>query len=295
MQSGNGDKLAVTNLQGEAHLSLFMTFYLVLLFQLPVKSRRHHIRFLIFHPFWHQGQSLPALSSVKSVQYTSAGPTGGRHFTNRNSSSALASNAPAEAASFDPLIGKKVWTRWPEDNHFYEAVITDYNAAEGRHALVYDINKANETWEWVDLKEISPEDIRWEGEDLGMLHKGGHSGQGRGVKKFFSRGVDTLGTGRGRGHPKFHARQEYPPPQNGIGKRVLEDIELLNTDLLVKEVERIFATYPPESMELEKAKQMLKEREQALVDAIARIADASDGESDEEQPFLQHGQLMNRR
>ncbi|MCI03642.1 emsy amine-terminus (ENT)/plant tudor-like domain protein, partial [Trifolium medium] len=42
-----------------------------------------------------------------------------------------------------------------EDNHFYEAVITDYNPAEGRHALVYDINKANETWEWVNLKEFT--------------------------------------------------------------------------------------------------------------------------------------------
>ncbi|KAH1261884.1 Protein EMSY-LIKE 3 [Glycine max] len=236
----------------------------------------------------HSGQSLPALSSVKSVQYTSAGPTGGRHFANHNSS-ALASNASAtEAAAFDPLIGKKVWTRWPEDNHFYEAVVTDYNPADGRHALVYDINKVNETWEWVDLKEISPEDIKWEGEDPGILHRGGHGGQGGGGRKFFGHGGDSLGAGRGRGHPRFQARQEFLPPQNGIGRRVLDDIELLNTDSLVKEVERIFATSPQDSMELEKAKQMLKEHEQALVDAIARIADASDGESDGEQPFLQH-------
>ena len=25
---------------------------------------------------------------------------------------------------------------------------------QGRHALVYDINTANETWEWVNLKEV---------------------------------------------------------------------------------------------------------------------------------------------
>ena len=36
----------------------------------------------------------------------------------------------AEATPYDPLIGRKVWTRWPEDNHFYEAVITDYNQIE---------------------------------------------------------------------------------------------------------------------------------------------------------------------
>ncbi|KAG9131161.1 hypothetical protein Leryth_020154, partial [Lithospermum erythrorhizon] len=30
----------------------------------------------------------------------------------------------------NPLIGRKVRTRWPDDNNFYEAVITDYKAAE---------------------------------------------------------------------------------------------------------------------------------------------------------------------
>ncbi|CAJ2673078.1 unnamed protein product [Trifolium pratense] len=241
----------------------------------------------------HSGQSLPGLSSAKSVPYGSSGPAGARHFANRNSSSNLLSNAPAEGSTFHPLVGKKVWTRWPEDNHFYEAVITDYNSADGRHALVYDINKANETWEWVDLKEISPEDIRWEGEDPGILYRGGHSGQGRGANKLFGHGGDTLGAGRGRGHPRFHSRKELVLPQNGIGNRVPDEIELLNTDSLVKEVERVFATSLPDSVELEKAKQMLKEHEQALVDAISRIADASDGESDGEHPYLQ-GQIMDR-
>lgn len=32
--------------------------------------------------------------------------------------------------SSDPLIGRKVWTRWPEDNSFYEAVISDFNPIE---------------------------------------------------------------------------------------------------------------------------------------------------------------------
>ncbi|KAI7985670.1 Protein EMSY-LIKE 3 [Camellia lanceoleosa] len=40
------------------------------------------------------------------------------------------------------------------NNNFYEAVITDYNPVEGRHALVYDISTADETWEWVNLKEM---------------------------------------------------------------------------------------------------------------------------------------------
>ncbi|GMP61364.1 hypothetical protein CsSME_00023859 [Camellia sinensis var. sinensis] len=44
-------------------------------------------------------------------------------------------------------VGRKVWTRWPEDNNFYEAVITDYNPVEGRHALVYDSSTTDKTWE----------------------------------------------------------------------------------------------------------------------------------------------------
>ncbi|XP_028777616.1 protein EMSY-LIKE 1 isoform X2 [Neltuma alba] len=234
-------------------------------------------------------QSLPGLSSVKSAQYP-AGAAGGRHLTSRSSFNARPSNASAEAATSDPLIGKKVWTRWPEDNHFYEAVITDYNPAEGRHALVYDISTPSETWEWVNLKEISPEDIRWD-EDPGIPHRGGPGGQGHGVKKSFSRTVDTMVTGRGRGHPKAQPRKEYHLPQNGIVKRVLDDFELLNTELLVKEVERVFAVNHPDPTELEKAKNMLKEHEQALIDAIARLADTSDGESDGEHPLLD-GQLM---
>lgn len=71
---------------------------------------------------------MPGLSSVKSVPYH-AGVAGGRPLTSR-SFTARSSNPPAEAQVSDPLIGRKVWTRWPEDNHFYEAVITDYNPAE---------------------------------------------------------------------------------------------------------------------------------------------------------------------
>lgn len=117
------------------------------------------------------------------MQYPPTGLNGRAPVANRGPSGAFATNGTAEATSYDPLIGKKVWTRWPEDNHFYEAVITDYNPVEvhnifscyllyvlviiqhvsdviifmtlqGRHALVYDMNSTNETWEWVNLKEV---------------------------------------------------------------------------------------------------------------------------------------------
>lgn len=41
----------------------------------------------------------------------------------------------------------------------------------------------------------------------------------------------------------------------------------------------MFGASQPDPVEIEKAKRVLKEHEQALVDAIARLEDASDGES----------------
>ncbi|XWS73472.1 hypothetical protein CRYUN_Cryun02cG0132000 [Craigia yunnanensis] len=218
--------------------------------------------------------------SKSSTQYPSAGLHGRPQAPNRSSSGAFAANGSAEAAPYDPLIGRKVWTRWPEDNHFYEAVITDYNPVEGRHALVYDINTADETWEWVNLKEISPEDIRWEGNDPGISRRGGRPGPGRGFKKSMARGDGVAGAGRGMGSLKGQAKKDFPLAQNGVGKKVLVgDIEILHTDTLIKEVEKVFGASHPDPIEIEKAKKVLKEHEQALVDAIARLEDASDGES----------------
>ncbi|KAE8692535.1 Protein EMSY-LIKE 3 [Hibiscus syriacus] len=227
--------------------------------------------------------SLPGLSMARPMHYPTAVSAGNRQFNHRGAVAGLSANEHGEGATFDPLIGRKVWTRWPEDNHFYEAVITDYNLSEGRHALVYDINTENETWEWVDLKEISPNDIRWDGEDVGIFYRGRHGFHG--AKKSFSHGASAPVSGRDIGSVKGLYRKEYFPSQNGITKKLYDDVELLNTEALVKEVEKVFHATHPDPHELEKAKKMLKEHEQALIDAIARLADASDGESDGEQTY----------
>ncbi|CAN1133623.1 Protein EMSY-LIKE 1 [Linum perenne] len=237
-------------------------------------------------------QLLPTLSSVKAMQLPSQFATRARYFTthnSRSSSGALVIDEPPEA-----LLGRKVWTRWPEDNHFYEAVITQYDSSQGRHALVYDIGTETETWEWVDLNEISPEDIRWDGEDPAISYHGGHGGASRGIRKPMNRGGFIPSSGQVRGATKFPTRRENLLTHNGFAAaKVSDDIELLNTETLVKEVEKVFGVSQPDPLELEKAKMMLKEHEQALMDAIARLADASDDESDGEQQFL-HGQPMER-
>ncbi|XP_076940793.1 protein EMSY-LIKE 3-like [Bidens hawaiensis] len=219
-------------------------------------------------------KSMMAGTSSIKPQHPPSGPAGRAQLGNRVASSVHA-NGASETSTFSPLIGRKVRTRWPDDNNFYEATITDYNPVEGRHALVYDMYTTNETWEWVNLAEISPEDIQWvEGEDPGIPHRG----SGRPV------GHDSgPGGGRGRGMTKGQTRKEFPPSQNGIGKKGLDDIRLLNTDTLIKEVERVFGSSHPDPNEIEKARKVLKEHEQALTDAIARLADISDGESDGER------------
>nr|XP_033514142.1 protein EMSY-LIKE 3-like isoform X2 [Nicotiana tomentosiformis] len=247
------------------------------------------------------GQVMPGASSVK-MHNPSSGPSGRGQFGNRVS----------EAASSDPLIGRKVRTRWPDNNNYYEAVITDYNAAEGRHALVYDRGTANEMWEWVNLAEvtrcyilmislyasflevhrftheISPEDIQWEGEDPGISRGGNCSGLGHYMNRPVGRD-SAPAAGRGRGLPKAQSRKDFPSSQNGIAKKRYDDIQLLHTDTLIKEVERVFGATHPDPQEVQKAK---KEHEQALLDAISRLGEISDGDSDERH--FMHGQAMDQ-
>ena len=76
------------------------------------------------------------------MHYPSAVSAGNRQFNNRGSVGGLPENEPVEGATFDPLIGRKVWTRWPEDNNFYVAVITDYNPSEvcSRHTKTFSVS-----------------------------------------------------------------------------------------------------------------------------------------------------------
>ncbi|CAM0950840.1 unnamed protein product [Alopecurus aequalis] len=224
-------------------------------------------------------QKIPGGSVVKSMP-SSAGPSGRGPQMNRNFPGRPPAPEPSQGQHVDPLINQRVMTRWPEDNSFYEATITDYNAEKGLYALVYDINTANETWEWVDFKEMKPDDIIWKDGDPGLF-LGGRGAQGSGGKKSASRVMSTPGTGRGRGSQKNMSRKELPRSQNGVGKRSSDDIDILHTESLIKEVERVFSVSHPDPVEVDKAKKALKEQEQSLIDAIARLAEASDGESDE--------------
>ncbi|TXG65042.1 hypothetical protein EZV62_012036 [Acer yangbiense] len=359
---------------------------------------------------------LPGVSSMKSMQYPSSGPAG------------------------------RDQTRWPDDNNFYEAVITDYNPVEGQHERVYNIGTNQETWEWVNLSEtVSARSYNWwpdaalwnhvgkkiysctqkisreviknarlvanpgcyptsiqlplvplikanlieyrniiidaksgvsgagrgakeanlyseiaegiysygvtrhrhapeieqglsdaahskvtvsftphlmpmilgmqstiyvemaprvtiedlyeqlkisykdeefvkllekgvEGEDPGISHQGGDGGPLYG-NRFVGRDI-VPGTGSCRGVPNSQSRKDFLLPQNGIGKRTSDDIQICHT---ARQVERVFGGNHPDPVEIERAKKVLKEQEQAL---IARLADIFDGESGTSHSFL---------
>ncbi|KAI3833836.1 hypothetical protein MKX03_002176 [Papaver bracteatum] len=80
--------------------------------------------------------------------------------------------------------------------------------------------------------------------------------------------------GRGGAVPggiQNHIKKEFPPLQNGIGKKTLYDIEIFHTDTLVEEVGRVFRASHPDPHEMDKLIKVLKDQEQALIDAIQSL------------------------
>ncbi|KAF8364584.1 hypothetical protein HHK36_033443 [Tetracentron sinense] len=142
---------------------------------------------------------------------------------------------------------------------------------------------------------ISPEDIRWEGEDPGFSRREGRAGPGRGFKKSVGRGGGVPGAGRGRGATKGQSKKDFLPSQNGIGKKASNDIEILHIETLIKDVERVFGASHPDLLSKLRLICVMQEHEQALVDAIARLADASDGESDDGRSMDRERGWKNRK
>lgn len=89
-----------------------------------------------------------------------------------------------------------------------------------------------------------------------------------------------LPTGRSSG--KFHLNEDYAI-SNGFGLMDFNRIDMPDTGSIVKEVERVLSH--PDICEIIKAKKLLRDHEQSLLDAIARLDEASDGESENVMPI----------
>ncbi|KAL9302776.1 Protein EMSY-LIKE 4 [Arabidopsis thaliana] len=217
----------------------------------------------------------PGSSSTKHAPYHPSDQPPRGQVMNRLPSVPASSSEPTNGIDPESFLGRRVRTKWPEDNTFYDAIITQYNPVEGRHALVYDIATPSETWEWVRLSEISPGDIEWIGEDPGLGNR--YNGQGHGLNR--TTGPNCVPQ-RGSGLEKNTIRKGFRTSQNGTGKKKHLDIRIRQTDVLIREVERVLRSHNPDPYEVERAKRVLEEHEHALVGAIAKLGDISDGENE---------------
>lgn len=220
-------------------------------------------------------QILPGGCKVKSLPYSSTNPSGRGQIANTSYGTGT---ELIEAVTCDPLIGRKLITRWPADNNFYEAVITNSSPEQGLHLLVYDKGLPSESFEWVNLKEIPPEDIQWKDDDPVIANEAFHGRPSHGIKQPIGQGGVNQGAGRGRGPHKTLASKDLELSQNVVGKDYGE-IEICITDMLIKEVERVFNSSHPDPREMEKMKILMKEHEDSLVDALLRIANYEYGKT----------------
>eukprot|EP00252_Welwitschia_mirabilis_P008892 TRINITY_DN21143_c0_g1_i1.p1 TRINITY_DN21143_c0_g1~~TRINITY_DN21143_c0_g1_i1.p1 ORF type:complete len:466 (-),score=108.16 TRINITY_DN21143_c0_g1_i1:214-1611(-) len=167
----------------------------------------------------------------------------------------------------ETLIGRRLMIKWPEDNNFYEAMIANFHPESGTHLLVYGMNTPDETHEWVNMKLIPPSDMQW----IGPIPMGFDTGTGNNQKKPSFKGRESF---------KDQSLVHFYTLQSGKNGRI--DIELRHTEKLLKEVERIVEATYPDPADLEKAKEVLKEQELSLLEAIEKLSEVSDGCSEEQ-------------
>ncbi|CAL5087666.1 unnamed protein product [Urochloa decumbens] len=127
-------------------------------------------------------------------------------------------------------------------------------------------------------KTMPPEDIRWEF-DAHLSNRDGWGPSGPMLKRHPSNNGAMVGPIRGRGRLSINEPlKDFAPPQNGMNRN-FDNIDIPNTESVVTEVERVLSN--PNMREIEKARKLLKEQEQSLLDAIARLDEASDSESED--------------
>ncbi|CAN8318432.1 unnamed protein product [Cochlearia groenlandica] len=218
----------------------------------------------------------PGSSSAKPISYNPLDQPPRGQVMNRLPSGPTSSSEPTNGTDPESFIGRRVRTKWPEDNRFYEAIITRYDPKQG-HALVYEMGTLNEAWEWVNLSEISHGDIEWIGEDPGVGNRYGYNGQSHGLNRTTT-GPSSVQQ-QGSVLAKNTIRKDFRTSQNGTGKKKHLDIRIRQTNVLIREVERVLGSHNPDPQEVERAKRLLEEQELALVGAIAKLGDISDGEN----------------
>lgn len=129
---------------------------------------------------------------------------------------------------------------------------------------------------------MAPEDIRWGSANQGLSNQGAWRASDPELKRHPSNNGPMLAAGRRSGRFLPDELINDYAPFNGIGTNDFNHIGIPNTGNIVKEVEKVLSN--PDMFEIEKAKKLLRDQEQSLLDAIARLDEASDGESEDIMP-----------
>lgn len=66
----------------------------------------------------------------------------------------------SRSAAMQLLVNRRLRIRWPEDNKFYEVLVTKFNERNGMHRLEYGSGTPNASWEWVDLTTLDENDLQ---------------------------------------------------------------------------------------------------------------------------------------
>eukprot|EP00212_Chloropicon_laureae_P003337 CAMPEP_0197486886 /NCGR_PEP_ID=MMETSP1311-20131121/1861_1 /TAXON_ID=464262 /ORGANISM="Genus nov. species nov., Strain RCC856" /LENGTH=234 /DNA_ID=CAMNT_0043030225 /DNA_START=102 /DNA_END=806 /DNA_ORIENTATION=+ len=90
---------------------------------------------------------------------------------------------PAGAPQIDQYVGRKVQRYWPEDGGWVSGAISDFNAITGEHCIVYDMGTPDESWEWYNVRNASPDQCRLiEGEKIDLMKVGKAPGGAAGAQ-----------------------------------------------------------------------------------------------------------------
>lgn len=94
----------------------------------------------------------------------------------------------------------------------------------------------------------------------------------------------TSSTGKGRGLASVQMQNEsYGQLRNGTSNSGADTIEIMATDELIDEIQRVCGVQSPDPAQLERAKQILKEQERALIDALNKLSDVADDDNAPDQ------------
>jgi len=62
--------------------------------------------------------------------------------------------------AIDEYIGRRVERFWDEDGGWFPGIVSDYNAADGTHCIVYDMGEDDESFEWFNIRLGSRDEVR---------------------------------------------------------------------------------------------------------------------------------------